>query len=287
MRAWLPSNSTVTIPAVYLFDEHANVIIMDDAGEDAVALKALLIGGIPSPLAVEIGAAVGEFLGRLHEWGKDDHGLLDFFDKNDVGRNLTKSVTYERLVSTVAGESALPVLNVPPLDVPQDKIDVLREVADTRMDEILTSREAFTMGDFWPGNILVSLDTAGGLPRLRRIYVIDWEMAKCGLRGLDVGQFSGEIRTLWRFYPAQKAPASALLAAFVRAYFGKAGVIDGRVASVAVVHLGNHLVIGPPRYGWQGAERIREVVLEGVDYIIEGHSRHEWTVDAVLDSFLR
>jgi hypothetical protein len=41
----LPSDSIVTVPEVHLFDEEHHVIIMDDAGEGSVTLKALMKQG--------------------------------------------------------------------------------------------------------------------------------------------------------------------------------------------------------------------------------------------------
>ncbi|KIY50668.1 hypothetical protein FISHEDRAFT_71707 [Fistulina hepatica ATCC 64428] len=53
------------------------------------------------------------------------------------------------------------------------------------------AKDAVVMGDFWPGNILVQLGSTYGLPQ---ISIIDWELAKAALRGVDFGQFCAEMQ---------------------------------------------------------------------------------------------
>ena len=62
---------------------------------------------------------------------------------------------------------------------------VVREV-ETAMR---TTRETVVMGDFWPGNVLISLaqKPAAGADGpgvgIAKAYVIDWELVKAGLAG--------------------------------------------------------------------------------------------------------
>ena len=70
VRRALPATSLVTTPEVHLVDEVANLIVMDDCGVHAVVLKDYLLASKLSPsTARTVGAALGEFLARLHEWG--------------------------------------------------------------------------------------------------------------------------------------------------------------------------------------------------------------------------
>ncbi len=121
------------------------------------------------------------------------------------------------------------------------------------------------MGDFWPGNLMVALDGTGAL---KHIYVLDWELSKTGLPGIDVGQFSAEMHLLRSFYPEVCGEAAQmLLEQFLREY-KRVGEPSEEDIKQATVHLGVHLVVLAERVEWGGKERTREVVLEGVRMIV-------------------
>ena len=158
VRALLGEDSFVTVPEVHLFDKDAAVIIMDDAGEDSVTLKSALRDGLSLSDATirKIGAELGAFLARVHAWGAGSQEVLDFFEANKQARTLSAWATYGRLVSTLKGED-VPLLATPPLDISSDTLDTIAKIAKETTDAIVTSREAVVMGDFWPGNVLLSL----------------------------------------------------------------------------------------------------------------------------------
>jgi len=111
---------------------------------------------------------------------------------------------------------------------------------------------------------------------LEWVYVLDWELAKPGLAGLDIGQFCAEMHLLRRFSPACGTSATTVLDAFLKTYRDAAGVGVG-VAKDAIVHIGAHLVAWTPRVPWGSKERTREVVDEGVGYLVEGYAAtQEW-----------
>ena len=72
VRAILPSDAVVTVPTIHYFDDVAHVVIMDDCGVGGVTLKQLMLEN-PPPVSVAkaLGAGLGEFLSRLHVWGRD------------------------------------------------------------------------------------------------------------------------------------------------------------------------------------------------------------------------
>ncbi|ETW86732.1 hypothetical protein HETIRDRAFT_307373 [Heterobasidion irregulare TC 32-1] len=262
----------VRVPEVYLFDEERHVIVMEDAGEGAVTLKQLLTEGAASKeVCAGIGAALGGWLRGLHEWGREggaaaEAGALEVFDGNAVGRWVTGWATYGRLADTVAGRGGVGALDEPPLGVGEEAVEVLREVARVRAREIAESRETMTMGDFWPGNVMVDLGADGGV----RMCVVDWELGKLGLGGLDVGQFCAEVALVMRFVEGGREGAGALLRGFVDGYAGPAGMAEA-VARVAVVHAGAHLAVWTGRVGWGAREQTRAVVREGVDLVVDGY----------------
>lgn len=129
------------------------------------------------------------------------------------------------------------------------------------------------MGDFWPGNIMVALDPSD-VNQLKRIYVLDWELAKTGLPGADIGQFCAEIHLLRRFEPITKASASWILSTFLKAY-SRVGKPDVQVCRHAMVHWGVHLAVWTPRIPWGGKTATRDAVEEGVGFLVGASSADE------------
>jgi hypothetical protein len=276
VRAILPSDAVVTVPTIHYFDDVAHVVIMDDCGVGAVTLKQLMLENPPSAsVANAIGAGLGELLSRLHAWGRDPQTSNHaFFDQNQQGKMISGYVTYGRLVSTLTGKDNIPALSDPPLDIAQSKLDTISALSSEKIHTINTSHQTLTMGDFWPGNVMVCLNPAGD--SLERVYVLDWELAKPGVAGLDIGQFCAEMHLLRRFSPACDTSATTVLDAFLKTYRDAAGV-DAGVAKDAMVHVGAHLVAWTPRVPWGSKERTREVVDEGVGYLVEGYAAtQEW-----------
>lgn len=267
----LPSDSVVTVPTVHLFDEQAHVIIMDDCGESVPTLKELLLTNPPSlEVSRAIGSALGEFLAYFHTQGTADSAFVDLVSTNASGRQMSSWATYGRLVSTLSGEDKLPKLSDPPLDISKDVLDKIDASSKAITERAMSTRESIVMGDFWPGNVLVSLTS--DTRQVKRLYVVDWELAKLGIAGWDVGQFSAEIHLIRRFHPDREAIASATFSAFLKAYGVHASklVKDDDVLKTALTHIGAHLITWTPRVEWGAKENTRDVVEEGVKYYLEG-----------------
>ncbi|OCH87464.1 hypothetical protein OBBRIDRAFT_796172 [Obba rivulosa] len=275
VKEWLPQDSVVTVPQVHSFDEDANVIIMDDCGEDAVTLKQLLLTASPQPLlAKEIGMSLGAFIGSFHSRGSGDDACLTFFDKYEMGKSMSAFITYGRLVSTLT-EGKLPALSDPPLDIPQDQLDRVAIIAKDTTHAMLTTRETLVMGDFWPGNMLVKLRPGDdGEARLERIWVVDWEVAKPGLAGVEIGQICAELALVQRFSSEGREASKHILTALLRAY-RDVRTVGLDVARTALVHVGAHFVAWTPRVQWGDKETVREVVREGVEYLVNAPEAEE------------
>ncbi|KAJ7910327.1 kinase-like domain-containing protein [Mycena leptocephala] len=276
IRQELNCGPFATVPELYHFDEQAHVIIMEDCGVQSLNLKQLMLTATPSPaVAREIGLALGQFLGRLHLWGASNSSLLDYFDQNKQAKKITAWITYERLISTLTTEklSAVACLPTPVLE---NTLDALRAIVAERTAEIHHSRETLTMGDFWTGNVMVSLRSADiEGPALERVHVIDWELVKPGVAALDIGQFCAEMHTLTLFRPDTIAPASALINAFLTAYRVHCGTMALRTPSVAAKHMGAHLVVITPWVGWGTPQDTAKAIEVGLTYLIEGGSE-QW-----------
>jgi len=282
IKAWLPADSLVTVPTIYSFDTRHNVIIMEDCGTNILTLKEFLRQGratstsvsleapdVPSTsLPATIGASLGHFLGAMHAWSRaDPGGILQLFAENTQALQLSPWVTYGRVVQTLRpgdGDDVPPALADPPLVVRDADVDVVRKVAGEMSEAMMTARDIFVMGDFWPGNIMVTLDSN---QQLQRLHVLDWELAKPGLPGVELGQFCAEMYLLRRFVPVAEDAASTVLTTFLHAY-AQESKPDARVARNALVHWGAHLIVLTPRVPWGDKETTRRVVEEGLELIV-------------------
>ncbi|KAJ6542296.1 kinase-like domain-containing protein [Mycena vulgaris] len=272
VKAGLDCGPLATVPGMHHFDEDAHVIIMGDCGAGSLTLKELMLTATPSPaVAREIGLALGQFLGRLHSWAAVDPTMLDFFDQNEQAKKITAWVTYGRLISTLTTD-ALPAIALLNEQVDASDLADIRAIVDELTPEIYTSRETLTMGDFWTGNIMVSLRSDGPALELERVHVIDWELAKPGLAALDVGQFCAEMHTLQLFKPHTVESGAALIEAFLTAYRAHCGTMAPHMPNVAAKHMGAHLVAITPRVPWGTPEETAKVVEVGLTHLMEGCS---------------
>ncbi|TDL21319.1 hypothetical protein BD410DRAFT_299299 [Rickenella mellea] len=293
VKDFLPVDSIVTVPVVHLYDKETNVIIMDDCGADSLTLKQLMLVNTPNEeLARTIGKAVGEFLACIHIKGCADLDFLKFFDRNQEGKKLSAWVTYGRLVETLTNVSRSrngTALIDPPLSIPNDDILTIEQLSTTTTEHIVAANSAFVMGDFWPGNIIISIkksEDTTGMTTIERIFVVDWEVAKTGVLGLDIGQFAAEMHQMREFYPDTKKSADTLLQAFLAAY-SNSREVDRATAQTAAVHVGAHLVAWTPRTGWSPMERTRDVVLQGVEYLLKGwEGNEEWLKESAIGGLM-
>lgn len=263
-------------------------IIMDDSGPSSMTLKEFMIQGKASvEMASQIGDAIGEFIGTVHKWGKGNREVCEFFEGNARAKTLAAWMYYGRLVDTVTlkGLDVPPMLCDPPIEVSKDDLDILQKVADETSEAVVGVRDTvrwfqllyvltfdrvqFVMGDFWPGNMMVILDEKTGA--LRRIYVVDWEITRPGLLGMEVGQFCAEMHLLRRSHEAAcKETATLVLDHFMKRY-KKICAPDSNDCSRAIVQWGVHMAVWGPRTPWGGKELTRQIVLEGVDLIVNAY----------------
>ena len=95
------------------------------------------------------------------------------------------------------------------------------------------------MGDFWPCNIMVSLNKKGDSEHL---YILDWEITRVGLPGMETGQFCVEIHMLRRLNgEVCQDTATLVLEHCLKAYTRLAG--DAEQARRSLVHMGVHIYI--------------------------------------------
>ncbi|KAF8479890.1 kinase-like domain-containing protein [Gautieria morchelliformis] len=255
----LPLPPGISLPTLYHEDRQNRVVIISDYGEESRTLKSLLRTAPPS-IAVSrtIGHSLGTFLARLHtasltcDSSSQSPGikLKSEFSSNQQARDISATITYGRLVETLAPSPEARVLLTPPLDLPPKQLAAVASVAKEMQERIKTSDDVLTMGDFWPGNMLVTLgpdrDASDGV----HVGVVDWELAKPGLAGLDVGQFLAEMVQMRTFYPSSEVSVDHIVSTFAEAYRN---------------------------------ELTRQVVMEGVEYIVHMNDKdEEWLRTSVV-----
>ncbi|KAI6135482.1 kinase-like domain-containing protein [Pisolithus croceorrhizus] len=266
---------TVEVPILRLHDDKMHVIITDDAGIDTRTLKEVLINeSLPTALLEEMGLALGRFLSHLHGSHERRDVDLSLFANNEVGKTISAWATYGRIISTLTGKDEIPTLSNPLLEIPGEKLAAFSKLVEMRSKEIRssTAADAMTHGDFWPGNVVVRLRRGvdGKIEALEKLYVLDWEVAKTGLPGLDLGQFCAELYLISRFHPRREESATAVMRSFLSAYRRSTNKVDPTLAGVAVSHIGAHLVTWTPRISWGSREQTRKVVQEGVEMLSLG-----------------
>ncbi|KAJ3570625.1 hypothetical protein NP233_g4283 [Leucocoprinus birnbaumii] len=283
VREWSPADAFVTVPTVYLYDDAEHVVIMSDCGANSVTLKEFMQQGRCSPdVAHRIGKEVGDFLGRLHLWGKENKEVHEFFDANEQAKQLSSWVFYGRLLATF--DDKLEKLQDPEVKPSETERSALEKIAEESGDAMRKATGTFVMGDFWPGNLVLSFDEAGNVSQ---VSVLDWELCKPGIFGVELGQFCAELVLLMRFNTdVCGQDAKRLLEDFLTAYAGQV-TPDLEMCRRAIVHLGTHLVTLTPRIEWGGKEKTQEVVKEGLGLILDGYSAEkEWLEKSVIAPLL-
>lgn len=264
VRSWVPSSALINVPQIFHHDDQANVIIMEDCGPESKTLKDLVLAGeVSAELGRQLGKGIGEFLGIVHKEGASGPAAAKFAS-NEQARTVSIWATYGRLVSTLSGADGLPKLEDPGLDLDEELQTVGSVVARTSA-VLAEANDQFVMGDFWPGNILVSLDDK---KRVKRVLVVDWELAKTGICATDVGQFCAEMHLIRHFHPERKEETDQVLKAFLLAYENVVP-LGPEESGGAAAHIGAHLVAWAPRVPWGDKEMTQAVVRDGVALLVE------------------
>lgn len=123
---------TVEVPALRFYDEEMHAMIIDDAGIGSRTLKEVLINETLPTALLEVGIALGSFLGHLHGSHERRDVDLSLFAKNEAGKEISARVTYSRIVSTLTGKHEYPALSNPLLDIPSEKLATFSKLEETR-----------------------------------------------------------------------------------------------------------------------------------------------------------
>lgn len=119
------------MPSVYHHDEKENAIILNDCG--SISLKEYMQKGRCSlENAHRIGKGVGDFLGKLHSWGKAKAELSHFFEGNHEAKVMSSWITYGRVLPTF--EDNLKKLQDPDIRLSEEEAKKLKQICEETSD---------------------------------------------------------------------------------------------------------------------------------------------------------
>jgi 5-methylthioribose kinase len=240
-----------SVPANYSYDEENKVCFLEDVGNaaDMKTYISSLEQPLSSDLACEIGEVLGQFIGRLHSAGHARREELLKQLENSQAIAMSKYVVYDQVADVLKRFG---------------KEDPLVQAAAIWGGEQLqTNPQTLCMGDFWPGNILISKDST----RVLNMRIIDWEMCRYAPSGMDLGQFLAESYCLNKYRRSCEEIMTTFLSAYCKEYTPT--LYD---AKITIIHFGFHLLVWTPRTGW--VEDASEIVDIGSQYV-----RHAWQED--------
>ena len=123
------------------------------------------------------------------------------------------------------------------------------------------------MGDLWYQNILVSTDQ-----HHLRLYILDWELARTGLPGSELGLFCAYTDLLSRRSQLASELAPVILRSFLDAY-SRASNRDARLAQDTLAHWGINYVFWTPRDPPGDRELVQGFVSKGVEFLVHSRDR--------------
>ena len=142
------------------------------------------------------------------------------------------------------------------------------------------------MGDLWHSNIMVST-----CQQPFRLFILDWDLARTGLAGAEVGLFCAAMNFVIRGTKAASEPASMVLQSFIHAY-SRVSNRDTRLAQDTLLHWGSYFIFMAPRtdsLGDSDGEVIRGFVREGTKLLVHSQDKDflaESSVNVLLPKWI-
>lgn len=144
VRLSLAPASLVTVPKIYHFDTHNNVIIMEDCGVDGISLREFLCSGHASSLGVAetVGRAIGEFLASMHEWSRNNpDGILDVFDNSLHAKKMAAHINCDLMSATLPRPDTNDPSLLPDLEVVPSDIQAISKLSDEYRSRVMSTRD--------------------------------------------------------------------------------------------------------------------------------------------------
>ncbi|OGM39637.1 hypothetical protein ABOM_011645 [Aspergillus bombycis] len=257
------SQFTAKTPHIYSFNPLTNTQVMEDL-PDSVDLKSFFVSpssarSVPHEWAVSLGRALGHWLSSFHSWAKESAqtDVTLELEQNHFFQDLKFSINYDSLVNMV---SKYPEI----LEGSRGVFEKVRDMARSELGRKDGEGFGVIHGDFWSGNIILpktSLDTkCSNTP----LFIIDWELAQCGTRALDLGQMIAELYELKHYKDVDAGVW--IIQGITEGY----PALSEEMAFRTLIHVGTHLIFfGSTVPGWGTDEQIADVVRLGKDLIVK------------------
>lgn len=257
----------ISFPAVLHYDDAAHVLILEDLG-NVPTLKEWLVPSVSVDDCYSIGCSLATFASGFHTIHQSRPSVITEFDSNDTAKQLSANLYFGNLPAAAAKFGFHDAF--------------ISEAAAVAQKEVLEAKDVLTLGDFWPGNILVVPHKQRAGSSVPRLFAVDLEFAKPGTASFDIGQMAAELYCLARFRDEERG--WMVLRTFLNEYRADMGPESVDIAKVAI-RAGAHLVvIGPLGWGKHiGEQKVQELVAEGVKLIGAGWRRDKIALE---DSFL-
>ncbi|KLO06780.1 hypothetical protein SCHPADRAFT_945806 [Schizopora paradoxa] len=281
VRKMIPEDALVTVPKVYLYDNQAHIIVMQDCGPTSRTLKQFLIdepAGLHPDEAKRLGAVLAVFVSTVQDEGTKDRELMELVAKNGDMRGIIAQYYYGRLIESLVGTEDKPLPYDQSFELSPEDVTTLKEIVKDATDVVMNNSSSFTVGDSWTGNAIVDTEPdlgegREGYVRLKHVFIVDWEVSKPGLACLDIGQFSAELHTVRSFYPGKSGYSSVddILPAYLGTYAARKGPLSLQDVQRMSVQIGTHMAVVTPQVStWKSKERVREFVEESIQYLLKG-----------------
>ncbi|EIT80308.1 kinase-like domain-containing protein [Aspergillus flavus] len=257
------SQFTAKTPHIYSFNPLTHTQVMEDL-PDSVDLKSFFVSPssartVPREWAVSLGRALGHWLSSFHSWAKEpaQADVALELEQNHFFRDLKFSINYDNLINMV---SKYPEI----LEGSRAVFEKVRDMAKSESGRKDGEGFGVIHGDFWSGNIILpktSLDTQYSNTPL---FIIDWELAQCGTRALDLGQMMAELYELKHYKDIDAGVW--IIQGITEAY----PALSEEMAFRTLIHVGTHLIyFGSTVPGWGTDGQITDVVRLGRDLIVK------------------
>ncbi|KAI8906133.1 kinase-like domain-containing protein, partial [Powellomyces hirtus] len=258
----------IKIPELYHFDQDNWILYMEDAGT-STTLKEYLSTADETKIDEEklrnLGEKLGNFLRRLHEVGVGSKGKL-------LGANPEAKAIINACVYKMVG----PLVEQVQLSCPES-VKTVESFGDR---DVAYSEQTLTMGDFWPGNLMVSSSSCD--PDATEIWILDWEATRYSLAALDAAQFCAELFFVYHF---RSKLALHVLNAFLREY-RKGGSVDEHFLKCFGVGFGAHVVVWSRLAGWSTDESmLRSCAVVGIGMVDNGSDR-EYVANGLMKALV-
>lgn len=257
------SQFTVKTPRLYSFNPSTNTQIMEDL-PDAVDLKSFFVSlssarSVSHEWAVSLGRALGLWLGSFHSWTKEasQTDVALEMEKNSHFRDLKFSINYGNLVKMVDKYPKL-------LEGSRNVFEQVRDMAESESGRKDGEGFGVIHGDFWSGNVLLPKTPFDTQYSNTPLFIIDWELAQCGSRALDLGQMIAELYELKHFKDIDAGVW--IIQGIAEGY----PTLSEGMAFRTLIHVGTHLICwGSTITGWGTSEQVADVVRLGRDLIVK------------------